>query len=74
MVEVRATSVSSKYSFAFVRIRSAIHIEVHLPDIALEYAELGHEKFNQQRIQQAVQKLSSFKKAVERIQPVQKDK
>lgn len=43
-------------------------------EIAKQHAELEYEKFNQQRIQQADQKLSSFEKAVEHIQRVQKDK
>jgi len=43
-------------------------------EMAKQHAELEYEKFNQQRIQQADQKLSSFEKAVERIQRELKDK
>lgn len=43
-------------------------------EMATQHAELEYEKFNQPCIQQADQKLSSFEKAVERIQRELKDK
>lgn len=43
-------------------------------EMAKQHAELEYEKFNQQRIQQADQKLSSFEKAVELIERGLKDK